>query len=137
MRKPFEFENHPASFDMARSLGCFRAFCRYVTDGDTYDLFIDLGLNKYAYDTIRLHDADTPEIFHPSSPAERNHGLAAKARIEDLILQKPVLIKSYKDAETFGRYVADVWYFTLSPLTLHSIAETLKDENLLKRTSYV
>lgn len=136
MRRPSEFENHPLPYDMARSTSGFRGFCKYVTDGDTYDVFIDLGMNQYAYDTIRLHGLDTAEIFHPRSEAERTHGLAAKARAEELILNKPVLIKSYKDAETFGRYVADVALVTVDPLTLTDIAGTLQSEGYAKKASY-
>lgn len=135
MRKPSEFENHPATYGYARSNGFFRAVCKYVTDGDTADFFIDLGLNQYAYDTIRLYDLDTAEIFHPSNAAEKEHGIAAKARVVELIDQKPVLLKSYKDAETFGRYVAEVWYFDVTTLT--SLADTLRAEGFAKKASYV
>lgn len=135
MRKPSEFETHPASYEYARSNGYFRAFCKFVTDGDTYDVFADLGLNQYAYDTIRLYNLDTAEIFHPSSAAEKTHGLAAKMRAVELIDQRPILIKSYKDAETFGRYVAEVWYFDVTTLT--SLADTLRAEGFAKKASYV
>lgn len=106
-----------------------------MTDADTYDFFIDLGLNQYAYDTIRLYNLDTPEIFHPSNAAEKAHGLAAKARAIELIDQKPVLLKSYKDAETFGRYVAEVWYFDGHIPT--SLADTLRAEGFSKQASYL
>jgi endonuclease YncB( thermonuclease family) len=136
MRKPAEFDNHPASYEMARSTGCFRAVCKNVTDGDTFDAFIDLGMGKYAYDTIRLHDFDTAEIFHPSNAAERAHGLAAKERVTELLLNKPILIKTYKDAETFGRYVADVAIVTTNPLTLTDLAGTLGSEGFAKKPNY-
>jgi endonuclease YncB( thermonuclease family) len=133
-RKPIEFENHPATYDYARSIGCFRAFCKYVTDGDTYDAYVDLGMGKYAYDTIRLQGLDTAEIFHPSNAAERMHGMAAKTRVIELLNQKPILLKTYRDAETFGRYVAEVWYFEQSLET--SLADTLRAEGFAKKASY-
>lgn len=135
MRKPSEFENHPITYDHARSFGGFRAFCKYVTDGDTFDFFIDLGLNQYAYDTIRLYGLDTAEIFHPSNAAEKAHGLAAKARAEELIGGKPVMIKSFKDAETFGRYVAEIWYPEAG--LIYSLADKLREEGFAKKASYV
>lgn len=135
MRKPTEFENHPVGYESARAGGFFRAFCKNVTDGDTYDFLIDLGLNQYAYDTIRLYDLDTAEIFHPSNPAERTHGLAAKARAVALIDQKPVLLRSYRDAETFGRYVAEV-YFLINSVPI-SLAATLRLEGFAKKASYL
>lgn len=135
MRKPADFEFHPASFAYARQIGCNRAFCHYVADGDTFDVFVDLGFNQYGYLTIRLHDFDTAEIFHPSSKAELAHGMAAKARVTELLLEKPCLIRSYKDAETFGRYVADVYYFP-EPDLEKSLALTLDQEGFRKRVSY-
>jgi endonuclease YncB( thermonuclease family) len=138
MRKPADFENHPASYEYARSIGCFRAVCKKVVDGDTFDVFIDLGMNNYAYDTIRLHDFDTPEIFHPSNTAERNHGMAARARVVDVLDQKPVLIRSFKDQETFGRYVADVYYLIDQGdgWIDRSLAVLLAEEGFKKRESY-
>lgn len=136
MRKPAEFENHPAPYELARQMGFFRAVCKNVTDGDTYDFLIDLGMGKYAYDTVRLHGLDTAEIFHPTSAAERTHGLAAKERVTDLLLGKPVLIKTYKDVETFGRYVADVGIVTANPLTVSDLAEVLRSEGFAKKASY-
>jgi endonuclease YncB( thermonuclease family) len=134
MRKPAEFENHPVSYQSARGEGFLRAFCKNVTDGDTFDFFIDLGLNQYAYDTIRLYNLDTPEIFHPSTKAELDHGLAARARAKGLILDRPVLLRSYKDAETFGRYVAEV-FFLVEGIPV-SLATTLRSEGYEKRESY-
>jgi micrococcal nuclease len=134
VRKPAEFENHPTGFESARSIGCYRAVCKNVVDGDTYDVFIDLGMNQYAYDTIRLKDLDTAEIFHPSNPSERAHGMEAKSRAVALIDQKPVLIRSYKDTETFGRYVADVYYL-VNNLPL-SLADRLRAEGLAKKAQY-
>lgn len=135
MRKPIEFESHPVAYEVARSLEFYRAVCRNVTDGDTYDFFIDLGLNQYAYDTVRLYKLDTAEIFHPSNPAERAHGMAARARVLELIDQKPVLLRSYRDAETFGRYVAEVYYLVNGiPV---SLADTLRSEGFAKKPSYL
>ena len=139
MRKPTEFENHPAGYEYARSIGNFRAVCKNVTDGDTIDAFIDLGMGKYAYDTIRLQGIDTAEIFHPLNTAERNHGMAAKARVQDLILNQPILIKTFKDAETFGRYVAQVYYQRAKAeggWEWHDLATQLRWEGLEKKASY-
>lgn len=138
-RKPADFEKHPVPYEYAREHGYFRAMCHNVTDGDTYDFSIDLGMNKYAYEIVRLHAFDTPEIFHPSSPAERAHGLLAKTRASDLILEKPCLLKTFRDQETFGRYVADVWYIVSSVFgfTEVSLADTLAREGFAKRETYL
>lgn len=122
------------SYEAARDAKYLRAFCRHVVDGDTLDAFIDLGLGKYAYDTIRLHDVDTPEIFHPINSFERQHGLKARDRVVALILNKPIIIQTFKDVETFGRYVADVGYF--DGRRWIPLAETLRAEDLLKHEAY-
>lgn len=118
-------------------MGLLRGVCKYVTDGDTYDVYISLGLDQYAYTTIRLHAFDTAEIFHPSTAAERAHGMAAKSRVTDLILDKPILLRTYRDAETFGRYVADVALVTPNPVTLIDLAATLETEGFAKKASYL
>lgn len=137
-RKPSEFVDHPVGYAYARDHGFFRAHCKHVTDGDTGDFYVDLGMGKYAYETIRLHDFDTAEIFSPKSPAERKHGLEAKARVESLLLDKPCLIRTFRDAETFGRYVADVYFLvtTENAFTEVSLAETLGREGFEKKESY-
>ncbi len=106
MRVPTEFGNCPIKFPG----GTYRAFCQHVVDGDTFDVLVDLGFNQYAYVTVRLHGVDCPEIFHPADEAERARGVEAQALTRSCIEGKPVRIVSYKDAVTFGRYVADVSY---------------------------
>lgn len=107
MRKPIEFTQHPADFPE----GVYRAHCIYVVDGDTYDFLVDLGFLQYTYLTVRLRSLDTPEIFRPSSEEERIRGQGAKARVEDLLLGKPAMLRPFKDSTTFGRFVADVLYW--------------------------
>ncbi len=125
-RKPIEFSEHPLTFDEARAQGFCRGHCRYVVDGDTFDMLIDLGFHNFAYETLRLHDVDTPEI----RGEERQRGLEAKARVEELILDRPVLVRSFKDQETFGRFVADVRYWTGSAWS--DLGETLVSEGHVK-----
>lgn len=130
MRKPAEFSAHPVTYTNARAMGMLRAVCKHVVDGDTFDVFIDLGLGKYAYDTIRLYDIDTPEI-NSGDEAERARGEAAKAQTAALILDKPLLLRTYKDAETFGRYVAET-HFISDTGAWASLAETLKSAGFVK-----
>jgi hypothetical protein len=47
-RKPIEFTEHPSAFGDAQSQGLYRGHCRYVVNGDTYDVLIDLGFHDYA-----------------------------------------------------------------------------------------
>lgn len=107
MRKPHDFKQHPEPFQT----GAYRGVVKHVTDGDTLDVFIDLGFLQYAYLTVRLRKIDTPEIFRPGNEEERRRGQEAKAFVEQLLLDKPVMVVPYKDATSFGRFVADIIYF--------------------------
>lgn len=138
MRKPAEFILHPSSYVAAREGQFFRVHITHVTDGDTFDCFIDLGMGQYAYETIRLFDANTPELYSPVNAAERLHALEAKARVTQLILNKGCLIKTFKDKETFGRYVAEVKYpmYDTSGLVWIDLASMLQAEGLTRRETY-
>ncbi|GIV59688.1 MAG: hypothetical protein KatS3mg043_0777 [Rhodothermaceae bacterium] len=147
-RLPREFEVHPAAYEAVNARGLHRAVCRYVVDGDTADFFIDLGWLQYAYVSVRFYDVDTPEL-RGTSGAEREAAFRAKARVQELLLDRPCLLRSYKDATTFGRFVATIWFavpdddpltsltgsFKLEADASHtwvSVAEVLKHEGLIK-----
>ena len=99
MRRLEEFHDHPYPVNKE-----YRGSCKYIVDGDTFDFLVDLGFLVYAYIPVRLLGLDTPELNTPA-------GQAAKARAYELILDKPVKLITYKDAQTFGRFVADVFFF--------------------------
>ena len=107
-RKPQEFDNHPLVLN--NLMPEYRGVCKHVVDGDTVDVFIDLGLNQYAYETLRLFGVNTPDIYRPKDDDEKQAGFAAKSRVEELILNKPVKIVTYKDKSSFGRYVAEIYF---------------------------
>lgn len=84
-----------------------------VIDGDTVDADIDLGFNEYKKDRIRLIGIDTPES-RTRNKKEKALGLAAKARLKELIAQAPLMpgkrgkkaifLKTTKDGKgKFGR----------------------------------
>lgn len=109
------FDDFPSSYENARSLGCFRAWCYRVIDGDTYDMILDLGVTVRVKIRLRLRGFDTAEIFHPINAAERAHGAEAREFVYNLIADKPCLVRTYRtssgaDLVTVGRYVADVYY---------------------------
>lgn len=77
-----------------------------VYDGDTVTAIADLGFHVNKEIKIRLAGIDTPEI----RGAERPDGLVSKKRMEDLVLNKEVIIKTYKDKqEKYGRWLADIF----------------------------
>jgi micrococcal nuclease len=123
-RKPSEFAHHPARFSGLKE-GEYRAVCKHVVDGDTFDFFIDLGWYHYAYETIRLRGIDTPEIRGP----ERPEGLAVKMWVVDRLLFKPCVLVPIPDVQTFGRFVADVWVLDWDETgESYSLAEEIRKE---------
>lgn len=88
-----------------------------VVDGDTVDADIDLGFNEYKKDRIRLIGIDTPES-RTRNKKEKALGLAAKARLKELISQAPtgkrgkkiIYLKTTKDGKgKFGRILGTLF----------------------------
>ena len=77
-----------------------------VVDGDTVSASIDLGMHTWIHgERLRLARINTPEIRGET----RLKGLAAKEYLADLVLGKPVYIKTIKDTrEKYGRYLAEI-----------------------------
>jgi endonuclease YncB( thermonuclease family) len=123
------FANHPSPFPTD---GRYRGICSHVVDGDTYDVLIDLGFGAADYQTLRLHAIDTPEIFHPKSAAELALGQKARDICIALLQDRPVLLRTYRDDQTFGRYVADVWSWNSYTKLWEDLAARMTREKLLK-----
>lgn len=89
---------------------CFYQYKAVVTgvyDGDSITVDLDLGLNSWLKNQkIRLHAIDTPEIRGD----EREMGLISKARVEELILGKEIVIETHKTGK-YGRWLGTVWLF--------------------------
>lgn len=91
----------------------YRAHVNKVVDGDTVDIDIDLGFGVWLRnERVRIMGIDTPES-RTSNELEKVFGLAAKARLKQL-LEKDVVLKTYKDDSTgedakgkFGRILGD------------------------------
>lgn len=118
MRRLEEFHNHSYPVN-----NVYRGSCKYIVDGDTFDFLVDLGFYTYSYVAVRLLGLDTPEL-------NTDAGKAAKARAYELILNKPVRLITYKDAQTFGRFVADV-FFHLDGVEVR-LADILRAEGFIK-----
>lgn len=99
-----------------------------VVDGDTIDAIVDLGFDVKVEMRFRLTGIDTPEI-RTKDIAEKNAGLAAKAKVEQLIGGKQITIKTDKDSsEKYGRYLATIFYGE----KLINLNEQLVSEGLAK-----
>jgi micrococcal nuclease len=94
-----------------------------VYDGDTVTAIVDLGFKISFKIKIRLAGIDTPEI----RGEERPQGLISKQRLEELILNKEVILHTQKDKqEKFGRWLGEIYI----PNSQISVNEQLLDEGL-------
>jgi len=87
----------------------FEYFCKVtrVVDGDTIDVSVDLGFNIWHQARIRMAGIDSPES-RTRRKAEKVLGLAAKARLKELLKGQKVSIQCTKEKGKFGRILADV-----------------------------
>lgn len=85
----------------------YRALVTGVYDGDSITADIDLGFNIWMRgQKIRLYGIDTPEL----RGEERAAGLVSRDRLRDLILDKEIIITSYKDKSgKYGRWLATLF----------------------------
>jgi len=90
----------------------YRAKVVKVVDGDTVDVDIDLGFGVWLKDErVRIMGIDTPES-RTSDKTEKVFGLAAKARLKELLGKQTILKtqvdKSGEDMKgKFGRILGD------------------------------
>lgn len=80
----------------------YKAVLHRVVDGDTYELIVDLGFRVQARLMIRLRNYACPELREPK-------GRAAAEYAQALLAGRTLLVESYKDKQSFARWVADVW----------------------------
>ena len=80
----------------------YKAKVLNVVDGDTIDVSIDLGLQIHTLQRIRLYGIDTPERGQPGF-------LEASDRLKYLILDKNVIIKTYKVSK-YGQYLGEIMF---------------------------
>lgn len=108
MRRPAEFTDFPEELVARAPFGPYRAIVARVVDGDTLDVLLDLGLNTYRYEALRLRGVDAPELYR-GTPEERVRGRAARDHLLSLAQPRtPCVVATFRNQESFGRYVADV-----------------------------
>lgn len=79
----------------------YRAQVERVIDGDTFIARIDLGFRVGVSLRVRIHDLYAAELHDTS-------GSAAKAALTSA-LAGPLLVRSYKDRQSFERWICDVF----------------------------
>lgn len=88
----------------------YNYFITRVIDGDTVEGNVDLGFGISKKMRVRLAEVDTPEIFRPKSDAERKLGYKAKEFVEDLALNRNIVLKTEKDKTgKYGRYIGHLY----------------------------
>jgi len=93
----------------------YRAKLIRVVDGDTVDAMIDCGFSTYKKERIRLYGIDTPEC-RTRDKEEKKRGLAAKARLKELIKEgkNEFIVETTIDKKgKYGRLLGEL--FALSP----------------------
>jgi micrococcal nuclease len=94
-----------------------------VYDGDTVTAIVDLGFRISFEIKIRLKGINTPEV----RGEERNAGLLSKQRVEELILNKEVILFTDRDKkEKYGRWLGTIFL----PDAIESVNDLLIKEGL-------
>ena len=100
----------------------WRAQPLYVVDGDTADLFVDVGFMHYAKHRFRFLDIDTAEM-NDKNEEKRAKAKEAKQLVQDLLdtFEKThtvdlthwsLRIETEKNPDSFGRWLCRI-YFTI------------------------
>lgn len=84
----------------------YKATVHRVIDGDTVDLWIDLGLGVFSLQRCRLYGINAPEM----RGRERPLGQSAKDWLEAQILPQSIVVRTFKDkAGKYGRYLVQIF----------------------------
>lgn len=105
MRKPEQFNDWPESLQPGY---LYRATAAGEADGDTMYCFVDLGLYKYAFESLRLKDVDAPEVYSgPDLVQEWGHQVSDFLKFLCPYGIK-MLVATERDRKTFDRFVATI-----------------------------
>ena len=86
----------------------YRAKIISVYDGDTVTALVDLGFGISTKIKVRLKGIDTPELR--GSIEEKVKGIAAREFLRDKVLDKDIVIQTFKDKKgKYGRYIGVLW----------------------------
>jgi micrococcal nuclease len=113
----------------------YRAQCLRVIDGDTAILFVDRGNYDYSQWKMRLYGVDTPELRSKNAD-ERMRAQDAKAQVATwlptpavinmIALDRwPLRIRTYRDPDSFGRLLCEVYWMGDDNVEHHVNAELL------------
>lgn len=84
----------------------YRANILEVYDGDTVTALVDLGFHTQMTIKVRLVGINAPEL----KGDDKGAGLKSRDRLAELVLNKSVTLKTYKDKrEKYGRWLAEIF----------------------------
>ena len=89
----------------------YKATLIKVVDGDTVDALIDCGFSTFKKERIRLYGIDAPES-RTRDKAEKKRGLAAKARLKEMIKegQNEFIVETFIDKKgKYGRLLGEIF----------------------------
>lgn len=105
-----------------------------VVDGDTVDAMIDCGFNTFKKERIRLYGIDTPEC-RTRNKSEKKRGLAAKARLKELIKEgkNEFIVETTIDKKgKYGRLLGSLYKDQETAESLYSYNDMLVEEGHAK-----
>ena len=91
----------------------YKATLIKVVDGDTVDALIDCGFSTFKKERIRLYGIDAPES-RTRDKAEKKRGLAAKARLKELLREgkNEFIVETSIDKKgKYGRLLGSLFRF--------------------------
>jgi micrococcal nuclease len=89
----------------------YKAKCLKIVDGDTIDILLDLGLNIFKKERVRLFGIDTPETFGVKKGSEEYlKGMESKNFVEDFIKGQDLVVQTIKDKTgKYGRLLVKIY----------------------------
>lgn len=108
----------------------YKAKLMRVVDGDTVDAEIDLGFGVFMKQRIRLYGIDTPES-RTRDLEEKERGLAAKARLSELLGKEFIVETILNKRGKFGRILGTL-HVTQEDGTKMNINQQLVNEGHAK-----
>jgi len=83
----------------------YNAVCTRVIDGDTVEVVVDVGFNIKHTIRGRLYNVDAPELF---SGNNKDNARKVKEYLDELVLNKTVVVNTYKDRMSFNRWIIEI-----------------------------
>jgi micrococcal nuclease len=89
----------------------YKAVVTRVKDGDTIVVDIDLGMGVWVRSqVVRLYGIDAPSLYSRQGSEVRLKARQAKSRLEELVLNKEVVVRTIKDSKgKYGRWLGVVY----------------------------